>query len=116
MIIVSLIIASVFLVPGVVSARDGKGAAHYYSLAGESCAKMVEDVSKYKEAEVGYKMYLDGFATGYNLGRGGKEDFWGKTDNLSRYKFLYKYCENNPLDLVAEAINKIILKYNDSLW
>ena len=77
---------------------------------------MKEDVEGDKRGEDIYTFYIDGYISGYNLAREGKMDFTDETKGISNFKYVLKYCENNPIESVGNAINKLILEFNENLY
>ena len=100
----------------VCSARDANGLAAISGIGVVSCGKMTEDIKMYPNyADLLYQNYIDGFLSGYNLGAPGKADFVEGSDFISRYKFVFKYCEDNPLRNVSAGIIKLIKQYNENI-
>lgn len=93
-------------------AKDTDNVGLVYGVANETCGKMTDDVEKHDIAKQAYISYIDGYLSSYNMHVTGSSDFFEGTDSLSRYKFVLKYCENNPLDKVLIGIHQIILKYD----
>ena len=85
-------------------------------LGQNSCGRMTEEIANFSDADQVYQAYIDGYLSGYNVGREGKVNFVAGSDSISRYKFVLNFCDNNPLDRVVVGINKLILKYNKELW
>jgi hypothetical protein len=112
---VSLVVLSAFLY-GNALARDQDGKSMVFSLGSGLCGKMTEDVKKTRHGEAAYRAYIDGYLTAVNLFSPGKSDFFEGTDSISRYKFVLKHCEENPLDLVLTAINELVLRYKSTLY
>ena len=79
------------------------------------CGRMTEEVKETIDGKNTYIGYIDGYLSGFNLLTPGKANFFEGTDPTSRYKFVLKYCEENPLDAVATAIHKLILRYKSPL-
>jgi hypothetical protein len=76
-----------------------------------SCGIMTEAIKTSGEsAERVYSNYISGFTNGINASVSGKLDFFDGTDDHSRYLFVLKYCEDNPLDKMSEGIQKMIIK------
>lgn len=92
------------------NARDADEVYVVSGVGSNSCAKMTTDVSKYSEASKAYASYIDGFFTAINTAVRGKENYLEGTDGESRYKFVLKYCENNPVDNVIQAIHALYVK------
>lgn len=97
-------------------ARDAKNVAILSGLGVSSCGKVTEEIKTYPNKARQYKDYIDGFLSGYNLGRPGKADFAEGLDQISQYKFVLKYCEDNPLSTFSEGISKLLLQYNEALF
>lgn len=80
-------------------------------LRSTSCGEMTQDIKNYGVSqETAYQNYVSGITDGINLSVAGKSDFFESTDGTSRYLFVKKYCEENPLDLFINAVGKMVLK------
>lgn len=97
-------------------ARDENGKVFIFSAGSHSCGQMTEDVAKTIDGKAVYTAYIDGYLSAVNAISLGKENFFEDTDSISRYKFVLKYCEENPLDKVIEGINNLILRYRKTLY
>ena len=75
-----------------------------------SCAQMTTDVIKHPQGAEVYTSFIDGFAAAINAAVPGKADYLEGTDGSSWYKFVLKYCENNPVDKVYKAIDALYVK------
>lgn len=99
-----------------VAARDQNGIGATFSYGSKSCGAMTDDVKKTIDGENVYIAYVEGYLTAINVLSLGKANFFDGTESISRFKFVLKYCEDNPLDLVIAAINKLVLRYKESLY
>lgn len=91
-----------------VLAHDEKGS--FFSQMGASCGQLTEDLKKGEPMETMYKMYLDGFIDSINATIPGNFNFFSGTDRVSRFKFVVKYCEENPLSAMYGGINELVKK------
>lgn len=92
------------------NSRDNSGAM-VYGYGNQLCSTMTEDV-KNISAERYYKEYINGVSSGVNLAVFGKADFLEGIDITAKYKFVLKYCEDNPIDPIILAISKLYEKVN----
>ena len=102
----SLVILTISLNVHHAFAYDGNYSSTDYGIAGNSCGKMTEEI---KNNASFYEVYFDGYVSAINDTVYGDIDFFKNTDSISRYKFILKYCEDNPLKSVAEGINQMVL-------
>ena len=112
---VILIVVFAFLYGNAV-ARDQYGRHTIFNHGVKLCGRMTEEVKATVDGKNTYIGYIDGYLSGFNLLTPGKANFFEGTDVISRYKFVLKYCEENPLDMVATAIHKLILRYKSPLY
>jgi hypothetical protein len=75
------------------------------------CSTMTED-AKDSHAEGYYKEYIDGVSSGVNMAVYGKSYYLNGLDEMAKYKFVLKYCEDNPIDNVITGISKLYEKVN----
>lgn len=76
-----------------------------------SCGEMTQNIKTFGEAqEAQYTKYLNGIVVGINIGVAGKADFFEGADVTSRYLFVKKYCEENPLDYLPQAVIAMVIK------
>ena len=87
--------------------RDLQNRVFLSGLGNHSCGQMTEDVKKILDADSLYEEYIDGFLNAVNLYAIGKMNFFEGTDSTSRYKFVLKYCEENPLDRVLCGLSHV---------
>lgn len=74
----------------------------------DSCGKMTNDAEFTSDGAAVYSSFIEGYLTAVNLYTPGKLDFFSGTDRISRYKFVLKYCQENPLSTVFAGILKIV--------
>lgn len=75
-----------------------------------SCGQMTDDLKKNEINSVAYENFLQGFVTGINISIPGKANFFEGTDSISRFKFVAKFCEENPLSSTANAYHAMVKK------
>ncbi len=109
-----LILLILFCLPA--HARDEGGIAVVFTDGNQSCGQMTEDVVKYSCSKAIYSAYIDGYLSAINLLSLGKANFFEGTDSISRYKFVLKYCQENPLDKVITGIDKLNRQYNKNMY
>jgi hypothetical protein len=80
----------------------------------KSCGLMTEEVKNVENANIIYTEYIFGYTNGVNTSIKGKADYLNATDGIALYKFVLKYCEDNPTDNVNKAISQMYLKLNGS--
>ena len=76
-----------------------------------NCGEMTQNLKgQGKSAENQYSAYIQGVIEGINASAAGKADFFEGTDATSRYLFVKKYCEDNPLDSMFKGVNAMVIK------
>lgn len=99
------------------SAAKAVDANNIFAMGGvgsSSCAKMTTDIDKFPQGAEVYRAFIDGFTAAINAAVPGKSDFLEGSDSESRYKFVLKHCENNPVDTVYQAIDALYVKVTGS--
>ena len=105
-----ILIAISFSLSPNTQARD-KSSAMVTGYGNQLCSTMTEDV-KNSSADGYYKEYINGVGSGVNLAVFGKPDYLEGLDTTAKYKFVLKYCEDNPIDTVIKAISKLYERVN----
>lgn len=96
------------LVVSQATAYDQEGRVFFSGTS--TCGQMTEDLRKNDSYAVVYESFLQGFTTAINMVTPGKVDFFEGTDSISRFKFVVKFCEENPLSPIMNAYNELVKK------
>ena len=91
-----------------VYAYDEKGV--YFVTGNQSCGQFTEDIKKGDAWVNMYDAYLQGFIASINATVPGKANFFEGTDEASRFQFVTKYCQENPLSSVIAGITELVKK------
>ena len=75
-----------------------------------SCGQLIKELKLGQVAETVNEMYVQGFVAGINATIPGKADFFAGTDSASRFRFVVKYCEENPLSSITGALAEMVKK------
>ncbi|MGI9536613.1 MAG: hypothetical protein ACR2PB_06055 [Desulfocapsaceae bacterium] len=120
---IPLIIVFIFLSENCL-ARDATGTYEVLLPGSVQCSDITTDIEQAEGAEFTYLIYLHGYMTAYNMLREGKKSYFGIIEDQApmsmlkstQWNFITSYCKENPESALIEAIYKLVLKYNDSLW
>jgi hypothetical protein len=93
-------------------ARDQNDVFQAFGVGYKSCGAMTEDIKNTRQGAAVYREWVNGFLTGVNRVVLGKANVFEGVDQYSGYKFVLKYCEDNPLDPVLTALEKLMRRYN----
>ncbi|TCV85887.1 hypothetical protein [Sulfurirhabdus autotrophica] len=75
-----------------------------------SCGQLTEELKTGQGAATVNKMYIQGFVAGINASVPGNVDFFAGSDMDSRFNFVAKYCEENPLSYVIGGLAEMVRK------
>jgi len=95
-------------------AYDDKFMTFNRGLGNKSCGLMTDEAKNVPNAQYIFEEYIAGYTNGVNTSIKGKVDYLNQTDLIALYKFVLKYCEDNPTDNVNKAISQMYLKLNGS--
>ena len=85
----------------------GGGTLEVLGVCNNSCGKYT---SRYSDPDWKgeYTSWLGGFITGVNYSNGDIDDISGGLDNTALLKWIYNYCDENPLATVATAAHNLM--------
>lgn len=95
-------------------AYDDKSLAYSRGSGSKSCGLITDEAKNIPNAQYIFEEYIAGFSNGVNYSLKGKADYLNQTDLIALYKFVIKYCEDNPTDNLNKAMSQMYLKLNGS--
>ena len=89
------------------------GTFQVFGVATTSCGKYISHFNDVRW-KVLYRNWVTGFMTGVNYSSKDIDDISGGLDSDALLKFIYNYCEENPLKTVSDGAHYLVQELYDS--
>jgi hypothetical protein len=106
---ISILACCAALDSSVAATPDGKFVV--FSLGNNTCSTVIDEVARYADGEQVYMAYIEGFLTAVNFQAAGEANFFAGTDQRARYRFVLRYCEDHPVDIVLVGVVAVVHKF-----